>query len=483
MICTNCSKEWNAKESPLGSPCPHCGYSVFTASKNHPSLLSKEKEEKRQRLKALYTQSNPPSSVSSDVLTSNLDTEDPMELCRIGYLYTSGEEGYPKDLEKAFQYYERSAKAGNGMGQCNLGLCYAYGHGVPAHLGTAFYWYSQSAKNDEPRGYFQQGSCYMAGRGVVADPEKGYALMLQAGEKGYLRAYFMVAFHTYYGQGTQKDPEKAYEYMKIAASVGAVDAIFCLSMYDLDHSNFSTNYKQALKGINTAASHDFIEALRWQARFFHDGFGVAPDLHKAKEIYEKIMELEQEEVPDLLELNLELSNDIPALEEAIKHKDSSSFTDYYAFYVLGKHYFSSPDKEEQTRARELLDIATNYDIERAYYLLGCCHRDGIGGEVSLTKAQQCFRKASDGYILDASCAYALCLQETPEDSDSLEKALHLLKEGSSIGHAPCQYRLAYSFLEGLGVPPSRKLALLWFKRAKESGSEEATQWLESYYNS
>lgn len=474
MICKNCSKEWNAKESKLGQPCPHCGYSVFTSSNKTSSVLSKEKEEKRQRLKSLYTEGK---ASSFDTSNSSPQEEGPLELCHIGYLYTRGEEGYPKDLEKAFQYYERSAQGGNGMGQFNLGLCYEHGNGTPVHLGKSFYWYSQSVKNGEPRSFYQLGNCYMSGKGVVRDEAKGYTLLLQAGEKGYLRAYFVLSHHTLYGRGTQRNPQKAYEYMKIAASTGDADAVFCLSMYDLDSSTFPTNYKQALKGILAAASQDFPEALKWQARFLQGGFGIEKDFHKAKEIYEKVIALGGGGESELAELNLELNHDFPTLEEAVRRKEP------FSYYVLGKHLFSSPSPQEQKRARELLDIASNYEIGSAHYLLGCCYRDGIGGEVSLPKAKQCFRKGSDEYILDASCAYAICLQESPEDPDCLEKALHLLKEGASIGHSDSQYHLARSFSEGLGVPPSRKLAMLWFKRAKESGSEEASQFLENYHNS
>lgn len=466
MICINCHKEWSTKESGLGAPCPFCGYSMFSASKKQDT--SKEKEAEKKRLKALCTQSK---------FEQSLENEDPSALCTLGFYYSSGLKDYPKDPEKAFESFERSAKGGHGMGQCNLGICYAQGLGTTVNLGKAFYWYEQSAKSGEPRGFCEEGTCYMYGKGVVEDREKGYALLQTAGEKGYLRAYYYLAHHTYDGRGTQADATQAYEYLKLALPTGDSDVAYSYAMQNLRGRGIPTNYKLALKWLHTAAEKQVPDALHQLAQCHWDGFGMKQNLEEAKKYLEEAMALGHDSSESALEnLALEQENHIPTLEEAVKQKKP------YAYYLLGKAYMSSSHPDKQKRAREVLDIATNYHIPKAYYLLGCCYRDGIGGEVSGYKAAKAFRHGQQEQDLHASCALACCLQAYPEDPEHLEQAIDLLKEGAELGHSDSQYVLAQSFLQGTGVLPSRKLAMIWFKRAKESGSEQAAQWLDDYYN-
>src|SRR5256885_787325 len=80
----------------------------------------------------------------------------------LGWCYQNGE-GVEVDFGKAFQCYEKSAKAGNSYGQNNLGWCYECGKGVEADLKKALYWYKKSAEVGDSYGQNNLGMCYLNG--------------------------------------------------------------------------------------------------------------------------------------------------------------------------------------------------------------------------------------------------------------------------------------------------------------------------------
>jgi FOG: TPR repeat, SEL1 subfamily len=59
--------------------------------------------------------------------------------------------GVPMDLEKAFQWYQKSARAGYMAGQYQLGLAYARGIGVAENNQKARQWLTEASKNGYDR--------------------------------------------------------------------------------------------------------------------------------------------------------------------------------------------------------------------------------------------------------------------------------------------------------------------------------------------
>ena len=57
----------------------------------------------------------------------------------------------PKNYERAFYWYERSAKNGNAKAQRMIGKMYYLGEGVPEDHVKSFHWYEKAAKNGDPQ--------------------------------------------------------------------------------------------------------------------------------------------------------------------------------------------------------------------------------------------------------------------------------------------------------------------------------------------
>jgi len=54
--------------------------------------------------------------------------------------------GVEMDLEKAVQWYQKSAEGGDSSAQYNLAICYERGEGVEIDLEKAVQWYQKSAE-------------------------------------------------------------------------------------------------------------------------------------------------------------------------------------------------------------------------------------------------------------------------------------------------------------------------------------------------
>ena len=81
--------------------------------------------------------------------------------------------GIEKDLEKSFEWYTKSAEAGDAYGMTCLGDVYYKGtQGAEKDYDKAFYWYSKAAKENNRYGRWMTAECYEYGRGTDKNLKK-----------------------------------------------------------------------------------------------------------------------------------------------------------------------------------------------------------------------------------------------------------------------------------------------------------------------
>ena len=96
--------------------------------------------------------------------------------CRLGDMFREGLGGLRYSPKLAFQWYARSALAGDPSGHNNLGACYEHGFGCEQSYADAVKWYRRAAGQGVGTASMNLGYCYLRGHGVPAD--KGEALRL-----------------------------------------------------------------------------------------------------------------------------------------------------------------------------------------------------------------------------------------------------------------------------------------------------------------
>ena len=153
----------------------------------------------------------------------------------VALLRTSPEEGLEKIMFCANKGY---ALAQNMMGelyfggvvveqdyaQNELGDCYYFGTGTPKELRKAFEWYEKSAAQNNAKGQFNLGYCYYSGKGTAQNFEKAFVLFQKSSKQGYMRATYALGECYFYGQGTAQNYSAARECFYRAAQADVADA-------------------------------------------------------------------------------------------------------------------------------------------------------------------------------------------------------------------------------------------------------------------
>ena len=90
----------------------------------------------------------------------------------------------PKNYEEATKWFALSAEQGYAPAQYNLGCSYCYGQGVPKNLAVAVEWFQKSAEQGLADAQHSLGVCYMQGEGVTRNQKIGQDWLEKAAANG-----------------------------------------------------------------------------------------------------------------------------------------------------------------------------------------------------------------------------------------------------------------------------------------------------------
>lgn len=149
----------------------------------------------------------------------------------LGRLYQNGN-GVPKDAERAYQLYLRSAEKGLAHAQYDVALCYDEGWGVLRDLKEADRW----CKLAEEAGYGYASEMrawwYRFGKGYIAkDRVKAGQLYRIAAKQGQFHAAHQLAWMYLDGEGIKQDFQRAEKWFRVGAYSGDPLCIKDLAMF------------------------------------------------------------------------------------------------------------------------------------------------------------------------------------------------------------------------------------------------------------
>ena len=121
------------------------------------------------------------------LLNGEDDSDDPIIQYIFGCLYNLGI-GRDKDLDKAFDYFYKSAMQKEPRGERALGIFYYQGFGCEVDEGKGLYFVKQSVDHGLVRSLCTLAHIYMNGMGVEKDEHQGFLLYEKAANKGDLHA-------------------------------------------------------------------------------------------------------------------------------------------------------------------------------------------------------------------------------------------------------------------------------------------------------
>lgn len=148
-----------------------------------------------------------------------------------------------KSQQEALDYYEYSAKGGDGSANMILAQLYYFGtDGKEPDYEKARIFFEKSLSFGHDAAYGFLGQMYYRGEGVPIDYGKALKYFSKAAERGVSSAYNGLGLMYWHGHGVEKDLDTAEAYFKQAADLKYPEAFYNYAMVLLDQpSAFNTD--------------------------------------------------------------------------------------------------------------------------------------------------------------------------------------------------------------------------------------------------
>ncbi|MCD7741524.1 MAG: relaxase MobL [Ruminococcus sp.] len=289
---------------------------------------------------------------------------------RIGKMYCYGL-GTQKDEKEAFDWFQKSAKAGNKFAQFSLANMYYYGSGVDKNLSEAFNWYSKAAKQDQPYADFALGKMYQNGEFVEQSDAKAYECYAKA-LSGFLQLegqatqpdgdlLYKIGCMYNKGLGTELDTEKAISYFTRSSELGNANAQYMMGKHFL-----SSDSKKAY-GYFRAASDKLPLAAYYAGKLLIEN-GASSDMPEGLRLLRQAADNDVDPACYYLGKYLFSQESRQMKSEGFTYllKSADEFNNAYAQYMIGKIYLS---ENKIDKAREYLNRSYENGNEYAKNLL------------------------------------------------------------------------------------------------------------------
>ncbi len=204
----------------------------------------------------------------------------------IGWLYSFGDAGFPKDYEKAARWFRKSAEQGDIDAQVNLAIMYQQGDGVKQSFKNAVEWFQKAADQGDPDGQNYLGVLYDNGNGVPQNTAKAIELYRLAAEQGHDFAQHNLGLkYCYGGKGIQKNFEQAVYWYRKSAEQGNTAAQNQLALMYWNGEGVEQNYAKAAEWYQKSAEQGDPDGQNYLGVLYDRGDGVPQDIVKAMELY------------------------------------------------------------------------------------------------------------------------------------------------------------------------------------------------------
>lgn len=206
--------------------------------------------------------------------------------------------------EQAVIYLLKSAEGGMSAAQTEVGTLYAEGNGVAKNLEQSAEWYRKSALQGNPKGMWNYGNALKDGTGVERNYDQALFWMAEAASVGYQRAFrnmvakldsmgtdpflnYIRGMRLYLVDGNMKD---ANEQFKKVEKAKLPEGKIMQSVILASKRNEKPNARKAAKDLEKLVPVD-AEATFYLATLYETGNGVAQDMTKAIELYQKASDM------------------------------------------------------------------------------------------------------------------------------------------------------------------------------------------------
>lgn len=204
---------------------------------------------------------NSPIESNVDILDNKIDmsveTQDATSLFNMGFKYYNGD-GVDKDINKAIDFYVKSAQKENRDAMFNLGEIYYQGIDVPQDLDIAIMWITKAAERAHLEAMCFLGINYLNKHITSKNPkdlQEAFKWIQRAATRGHIVAQYYLGFMYHNGKHVVKDIKEAIIWYTKSAEQGYPIAEGKLGLIYHTGDGVDINDTEALKWIILASEH------------------------------------------------------------------------------------------------------------------------------------------------------------------------------------------------------------------------------------
>ena len=285
---------------------------------------------------------------------------------RIGKMHCYGL-GTEQDYKQAFDWFLKSATAGNKFAQYSLANLYYYENGVEKDLSQAFLWYQKSSAQGQPYASYAIAQMYNKGEYVTQNEDTAQRyynaalsgfLELESKDQADDNLYYKLGSMFKKGLGTDINMDKAIDYFKRSEEMNNKNGLYEYGKVLLLGENIPQDIEKAVKLLEKAIKLENINAKRFLALELISGEHLDQDIDKG----------------------------LAMLTECADSRDA------YACYKLGKIYFKG-DIVLQDLDKSEKYLLSAEDNEFTQYAFGILYLQKE--KYDILKAVDCFEKSAD----------------------------------------------------------------------------------------
>ena len=349
----------------------------------------------------------------------------------LGIFYQEGF-GTDMNLQKAFEWYLKSAEQKYISAIYNIGNMFYYGEGVEQDFHKAIECYSIGANENDPDCQFELGLCIFNGICLDKNFNVAFKLFKSAAEQGHELATYYLWKCYINGYGVTKNEKTAVSYLKKAIKFHNPEAYYIMARLCQAGKLVNKDEKKALRLIKKAAELGCNRAQERLGEIYHNG------------------ELGEEESP-----KKSFKWYLKAAENGISS----------AQFYIGYFYANGYGVKKNTKLSfEWYSNAAEQNNPAALNNLAICYKYGKGTTIDLTKAIYYYEESAKLGNIKAQKNLALCYKMGTGVERSPSKVFYWTLKAAENGDIESMRKIALYYINGYGTNKNKIEALLWYAK-------------------
>ena len=407
-----------------------------------------------------------------------------------------------QDLDKSFEYYMSSAKAGYSEAQYKVGLYYI---DIAGDKTEAAKWIELAANNEQPDALCMMAYSYLQDPEIGTmniknllydqDVQKGMQLLKRAAELKDSKATRTLAICYQKGRYVEEDKEKAFELLqKSVESNSTPESVNLLGDFYRDGIGTEQNYEMAAQCYTWAANNGNAWAMSSLSKLYREGIGVEKNEELADELEVRWWETTQWNIFGNMPLDVAREQAQQGDEEAMYQlgnrydngdgveQNPEVASDWWfkaaikghvkAAHNLGNYYFYA--KHDVKNGLRWLEKAASENSNLSLYVLGDIYINGIGIAQDVEKGLAYITKAADLDYPEAERKLSFLYHDGDVVEQDIDKSKYWLEKYLEHDSPDAHYRMGLCLYHGDMYETNYSQALAHFTEAVKGRCHDAS---------